>query len=585
MYNTQGISAGATHPGPVKLLTAGIVPHLVKNEEMNMMLFDLAGHHEYYSSHCAALEAISLTPSTFLMLVNMLQDLKDITAQLYYWSAMIGDVCHKSLEHTAVIVVGTHVDGIADKGKLEFLRNEIKRVARDALKKHNFVGFTPLNATALQGEEMESFMSSLCQTNSSVVAKHPAISLNSHMMYAFLNDRVPPHLDAIPLSQLLTLLGQEEPKFLPTETSEVRSLLKTLSDKGLIVFLDGDVANSWIVLHPEALLEKVNGVLFAPQSFKEHLPIASNTGVIPIPVLRETFRELTYNIDMMVQFLKLFELCVPIILTNVDTNMTPNTPSTDLGPLLYFPACVCVDRPSSVTIPQRGFGWQICTTSINQSFSPRCLHVITSRLADGFALPTVKQSLVPELDKYCRRCSVWSKGISWKNEEAFTTVVEMMDDFRCLSCTVDTSEESNPQYTSSVIDVIKVACHEFCPSVSVVEFITCPPVATSDRNPATVELELLKKCINKKTLLDSTGEKQVLLSEWKKLEPHLQELIGMKEEAGQYLNRRYLSAPQPSSMVPWQPMYHCITCFMQHYIFVVLRTPFILYSFYFRSCR
>ena len=531
MRITQGTPAAVTHPGPVKLLTAGIVPHLVKNEEMNMMLFDLAGHHEYYSSHCAALEAISLTPSTFLMLVNMLQDLKDITAQLYYWSAMIGDVCHKSHQHTAVIVVGTHADGIADRRKLESLRNDIERVARDALKKLTFVGFTALNATALQGEEMESFMSSLRQTNSNVIAKHPAISLNSHMMYAFLNDRVPAHLDAIPLSQLLALLEQEEPKFLPTEASEVTPLLKTLSDKGLIVFLNGDVANSWIVLHPEALLEKVNGVLFAPKLFKEHLPIASNTGVIPIPVLGDHFREPTYNIVMMVQFLKLFELCVPITLTNVNTNMATKG-SPNIGPLLYFPACVCVDRPSSVTILQRGYGWQICTTSINQSFSPRCLHVITSRLADGFALPTVERSLVPGLDKYNRSCDVWSKGISWMNDEGVTTVVEMMDDFRCLSCTVTTSEESNPQYTLSVIEVIKEACNEFCPSISVVELIKCPPEATTDHTPATVELELLKEKIhNKKNILvDSTKKKQVKVSEWLKVEPQLLQLIGLKEE-------------------------------------------------------
>ena len=539
IFNSQGTPADVTHPGPVKLLTAGIVPHLVKNEEMNMMLFDLAGHHEYYSSHCAALEAISLTPSTFLMLVNMLQDLKDITAQLYYWSAMIGDVCHKSHEHTAVIVVGTHADGIADSGKLESLRNDIERVARDALKKHTFVGFTALNATALQGEEMESFMSTLRQTNSSVVAKHPAISLNSHMMYAFLNDKAPANQDAIPLSQLFTLLGQEEPKFLPTEASEVTPLLKTLSGKGLIVLLDGDVANSWIVLRPEALLEKVNGVLFAPKSFKEHLPIASNTGVIPIPVLRDHFREPKYNIDMMVQFLKLFELCVPITLTNVNTNLTPvgspNTHSTDLhvGPLLFFPACMQVNRPLTVTIPQRAFGWQIHTTSINQSFSPRCLHVITSRLADGFAL-AAEPSLVPELDKYNRSCDVWSKGISWMNNEGDATFIEMMDDFRCLSCTVATTEESNPQYTSSVIQVIKKACDEFCPSVSVMELITCPPEATSDHTPATVKLELLKeKLHNKKNILaDSTNKKHVKVNEWLKVEPQLLELIGIKEKLG-----------------------------------------------------
>ena len=520
----------------MKLLTAGIVPHLVKNEEMNMMLFDLAGHREYYSSHCAALEAISLTPSTFLMLVNMLQDLKDITAQLYYWSAMIGDVCHKCSELCSVIVVGTHVDGIADKRKLESLQKDIERVAMKALTKHTFVGFTALNATDFQGKEMKSFMSSLCQTNSSVIAKHPAISLNSHMMYAFLNDRVPAQLDAISLSQLLTLLGQEEPKFLPTEASEVTPLLKTLSDKGLIVFLRGDEANSWIVLHPEVLLEKVNGVLFAPESFKEHLPIASNTGVIPIPVLREHFRD---NIEMMVQFLTSFELCVPITLTNVNTNMapieSPSAPSTALGPLLYFPACVHVDKPSSVTITLRGFGWLLRTTSISQSFSPRCLHVITTRLADGFALSADEPSLVPELDKYNRSCDVWSKGISWMNDEGVTTVVEMMDDFRCLSCTVTTSVDSNPQYALSVMQVIREACGEFCPSVSVVELISCPPEATSDHTQATVELELLKEKVrNKKnTVADSTNKKQVKVSEWMKVEPHLLELIGVKEEAGE----------------------------------------------------
>ena len=159
-------------------------------------------------------------------------------------------------------------------GKLESLHKAIESVARDALKDLNFVGFTALNVTALRGKEMESFVSLLCQTNHSVIAKHPAISLNNHMMYAFLKDRVPSQVDAIPLTHLVNLLEQEEPKYLSTAPSELKPLLKTLSDKGLIVFLDGDVANSWIVLHPEALLEKVNGVLFAPTFFDEYLPSA-----------------------------------------------------------------------------------------------------------------------------------------------------------------------------------------------------------------------------------------------------------------------------------------------------------------------
>ena len=528
----------ATHPGPVKLLTAGIVPHVIKSSRANMMLFDLAGHQEYYSSHCAVLESISVSPSTFLLLVNLLLGLKEIIAQVYYWSAMIGDVCHKCPLQSSVIVVGTHADGIADRRQLESLGGAIERVARDAIKKHTFVGFIALNGTAPNGEEVKGFMSLLHETTEGVNARCPAISLSNHVTYAFLKDKVRTDKDAIPLSLLLTLLGQEEPKVLPNEASKIIPHLKTLSDKGFIVFLESSIGDSWIVVRPEALLEKVNGVLFAPKEFKEHLPIASNTGVIPVAVLKKYFPEPTYNMDMIVQFLKLFELCVPITLTKVDTNMTPgsspNIPSTGLGPLLFFPACISVEMPPNVTIPQKRFGWLICTGGINQFFSSRCLHVLTSRLADGLALPPVQPCLVPELDMYNRACNVWINGIFWMNKEGITTVVEMKDDFRCLSCTISTSNDNSPPYLQSVIKVIKEACSEFCPSVSLVELITCPPEATSDHTPATVELPLLKEMVQSKctTLVDSSREKQVIVSEWMKVEPQLLDLIGAESTAG-----------------------------------------------------
>ena len=519
----------------MKLLTAGIVTHRIKSSRANMMLFDLAGHHEYYSSHCAILGTVSLSPSTFLLLVNLLLDLKDITAQLYYWCGMIGDVCHKCPEKSAVIVIGTHADGIADRGELESLGVAIERVARDAIKKHTFAGYIALNGTALHGGEAERFMSVLNVTNGGVNARCPAISLTSHVTLAFLEDKV--DQEVISLSQLMTLLRQEEPKVLPTEASEIIPHLKTLSDKGFIVFLESAVGDSWIVVHPVALLERVNGVLFAPSFFKEHLPIASNTGVILLADLRQRFPEPTFNIDMIVQFLKLFELCIPITLTNVDTNMTvevsPNTPSNDLGPLLFFPACVKAETPSNV-VPQKGLCWQIQTASINQFFSPRCLHVTTSRLADRFALPTVESALIPGMDKYNRSCDVWMRGMRWMNEEGTATVVEMKDGFKCLSCTISTSNNSNPCYLLSVIKVIKETCEEFCPTVQQVDMITYPPEATSENTPGTVELSLLKKMIQsrKNTLVDTTRTKQVMLDKWMGIEPLLSALIGIDAETG-----------------------------------------------------
>ena len=522
----------------VKALTAGIISHRVKSLKANMIIYDLAGHREYYSSHSSILEHISnTTPSIFLLLVNLLLTIKDITAQLYYWSAMIGNVCSKCSQQSSIIVVGTHADCISDEGKLEFLRTQIEQVARDAIKQHIFVQFTALNVTSFRGKVFGSFLSLLHGTIDELRLRCPAISLTCHVMYAFLNDKVPADQDAIPLSQLLTLLSQEKTKVLPTDATEVSKHLQVLSDKGFIVFFESGTkhVDSWIVFRPEALLEKVNGALFAPSNFREHLPIASNTGVIPISILKCHFPEPKYNIDMITQFLVRFELCQPITLTSANT--TSKEPPSSSCPDLFFPPLVSATRPDKVIIPGNAFIWQICTTNINQSFSPRFLHVLVSRTADQFPLPTVEPSLVPALKPYNRRCTVWSRGISWMSKEGFSTVIEMREDFQCLLCAVSTSDKTSIDYSKlilSVINEIKVTCEEFCPSVSRVELITCPPEATSDHAAATVECATLKEMLlnGMTAICDSTGDINVNLLQWLKVEPQLPHLIGADQKQG-----------------------------------------------------
>ena len=125
---------------PVKLLTAGISSHQVKFSQSNMVIYVLAGHTEYHSSHSSILEAISITnPSVFLLLVKLLLPFDAIIKQLYYWSAMISYVCHKCCTQSSVIVIGTHSDFITDREKLEALQKDIETVAKDAIKKHIFV--------------------------------------------------------------------------------------------------------------------------------------------------------------------------------------------------------------------------------------------------------------------------------------------------------------------------------------------------------------------------------------------------------------------------------------------------------------
>ena len=124
------------------------------------------------------------------------------------------------------------------------------------------------------------------------------------------------------------------------------------------------------------------------------------------------------------------------------------------------------------------------------------------------------------------------------SKEGFSTVIEMREDFQCLLCAVSTSDKTNMEYSKlilSVINVIKVTCDEFCPSVSMVELITCPLEATSDHVAATVECDTLKEMILKvgsATVTDSSRKKQVNIIEWRKVEPQLLHLIDADQKQG-----------------------------------------------------
>ena len=170
-----------------------------------------------------------------------------------------------------------------------------------------FVQFIALNITSFS-KELGGLISLLHHSIDDVRVKCPAISLNCHLMYAFLNNKVPKHQDAISLPHLLILLNQENPKLLLTEAADVSGLLKTLSEKGFIVFFATNLPEGWIVLRQESLLEKVNGDLFAPASIDEHIPIARNTGVISISVLRSHFPNFNIGYDYSVSYF-LFNLC------------------------------------------------------------------------------------------------------------------------------------------------------------------------------------------------------------------------------------------------------------------------------------
>ena len=494
----------------VEPLTAGIIPHQVDSPYSNMVIYDLAGFHQYFSSHSACLEAISLnSPAIFLLLQDLRKGSEAITKEVYYWSTMMDGVCHKCPELSSAILVGTHGDLLTRQERASKL-NHLQSVAKTAIVHQKLVKVVSLNLTKMYRDEMDQLMSLLHETNKEVLSRCPSISITCHLMLSFFKEKLPPGIDALTLSDLTVHLSNDPDKLIRPDVPQIIPILQTLSEKGLIVYIpSADPTSSWIVLRKETILKRVNGALFADPSLKEYAHIASNTGVISRAVLEKTFPE--YNVDMITQFMIHFELCqvVDLSLVHVDTNMVPEgSPSADLGPYFYFPALVCVDRPSSAVVPSNSFGWSMIVRSTYQFFTPRFLHVLLRRLPFEFALPTVQAK--PLHLHIQRRCDVWSRGIKWLSEEGVATIVEMSDTFQSISMAMSSSVRTDPKYLElahSVLTFIKKARQEFCPHVEVLEVISCLPEAVSDNSDGTkVELSLLKRALleGKETVIETS---------------------------------------------------------------------------------
>ena len=506
--------------------TAGIIPHSVPVPNGNIVLYDLAGHLQYYSSHSSCLETISLhTPSTFLLLSDISKDIDVVKREFNYWCALIGNV--SKAQQSSVIVVGTHVDKIKPR-ELPVKCRCLTEYFENFVQKYNlsFVKFFPLDARAYQSEELKRFMSTLYETTELMTSQGPPISLNSHLLYAFLKEL---QLNAITLSDLLSHLLQVEEQSLPTSIKDITSLLSILSDRGLITFFSNpNPSDSWIITTPETLLSDIIGALFAPHDFPEYRHIiVSKIGLVPLSSLQKEFKE--HNINMIVQFLCHFELC-----QKVSGTMFASEGTIQPGTCVFFPAFVNAERPSTVTADANSLVWMMRTADMTQFFTVRFLHVLILRLADTFALPDESQR-DPALQPFSRRCEVWSTGISWKTESAITTIFQMETSFQCVSLTIDSRKNNRncPDLLKSVIEVIKRTCEEFCHLFpkNTKEIIICPPEAGG---PAEVELPLLRKAVTEKysETIDITGEKNIDIGIWKAMEPQLSCIIGIEGNRG-----------------------------------------------------
>ena len=489
--------------------TAGIIPTLFQSKLFgNVVLYDLAGQIEYYSSHAAVIERTLLcSPPAFLVVVNLAESVDDIVSKLKFWWSFINNhAAHAQTAPPHVILVGSHADVVKSKG--ENLQTKLERVTTAAKSLpclFSFIGQIALDCRFVISKHLND-LRSLIDQSCTELRKAADVDLRCHVLYAFLLDKFDSQV-ACTVSDIASSV-KESDALLPSDPADLCALISALSDRGLVLLVEGNEGvydDCWVVLQDQVLLNEIHGTIFAPETFKEHRAFSRSTGVVSFTKIKSEFTK--YNPQMIVGFLTHLEFCFKIddleTLQEIQNQVKQNdaflspkerentnqqqisessgTDSQSQDVYYFFPALVSIDNPPEVwnqsDATSYRFGWCFRSIHPDEFLSTRFLHVVILRIAFHFALASEPDDQLPELPVICRRCSVWKHGIAWKNRYGIESVVEVGLQRQWVSvmmwCPKGT-EFKCIQLRSEVTRKIRKAKDEFCPAVKVSELFIHP---------------------------------------------------------------------------------------------------------------
>ena len=456
----------------VEPCTAGIIPYKLQHRTLgNIILHDFAGHSEYYSSHSAVIEnLLQGSGGVFLIVVNILE--KEAVKQLHQWLTVVRNEAHKALHQCHVIIIVSHVDAVSDPGERRKRQEKLQEIIVRERERFNIVF---LDCRKLGGNDLNSFfinLSSACNSVRSTSGRN--LSLYCHMMYGLLEERKE---NVLNLSDIMSATKDNNKYNLSDKKEDILDALHSLDLTCLVrVFKSEDKV--WVVVNKDILLTEVNGILFAPDTFKEHIDIASNTGIMSVSGLTRLFPK--YDPDMLICFLKSMELCQELDpsflrMTNLITGDREETGDSTSETqrrgerLLFFPCLLSTDRPK-MTSQVYQFGWCLQCTREHDFFPPRYFHVLSLHLAFKMALPQ-------EDDKLKRRCTFWKNGLYWFNGHGVGSLVEIVDESQCVLVMMSCEKGYSDNMVSlrrNVIGEVMSVYKESCPSLEVKELVIDP---------------------------------------------------------------------------------------------------------------
>ena len=525
----------------VETLTAGIDSYIVKSETIgNFVLYDLAGHSEYYFSQSVIMETvIQKTPAIFIDLVDLSKSEEEIAQAIHHWLTFIESTTSKTQEKSCVMIVGSHTDLLTEQQvitKTTLVKDLIDR----RVKKQRYEGFVGMDCRVVTDKITNEFFPHLLNFHTTISAYSQPVSVYCHELYAFLQTKL--EKAACQLHELVSFLTAEEDSLVPSDVPILSELLEDLSGKGVIIYLKNEqcLEKSWVVVKREIILKDVNGELFKPKYFKGCNPIASSTGIIRMSSLAELFPQ--YDPEMLVELMVRLEFCHPVNLSKINTNLQPLESVSTFKKMkdifLFFPSLLQAERPQVLITKDRlskqdRFGWCLgCKDYEYEFLTSRFLHILLLRLAYTFPLPSERYTKTQNLHEIEQNCSVWLSGISWNNEEGITTVVEVIQQKRWVVVTMYYDKDMTrpveySKHRSAVIRLVLELQKELAPDLDTFKCLISPALLQQWPLEHLYESDLftiknVAKCIllKKPFVLSCDGSHKLLTKDTVPFEPY-----------------------------------------------------------------
>ena len=491
----------------VQRYTAGIVPHHIQSEQLgNFVVYDFAGQQEYYSSHDAVLEQVMRkSAAVYLCVVDLSESKETISKSLHYWLSFIDNACSTAGGRSHVVIIGSHADLVTSsvEEKSSLLQTII---ATRKVRRQEYVKCIAMDCRRANTDASRRLIAALTNSRKAIATSQPVIHYYSHVVYAFLRTKL--NVVGCTLHDLVSAVARENDSSLPNDQSVLIEILATLSDRGLILFIHHP-HSSWVIVKTEALLNKINGTLFAPDHFKEHRDLASNTGIVPISNLHKVFPD--YNSEMLVGFLTSLDFCRPVDPSVLQYTNLQTTPSHSRADLLFFPGLIQSERPDSlVQLGVIEFGWCLKCMDPHEFLSSRFLHLLLLSVAYEFPLASRfnPRSAISGLQ---RKCTMWRNGIFWRDDNNTCTVIELLENNRCVmvAMSYETSAVEYAKLRGSLIALIRCLLHKHCPAPEVCEFLISPDLVRQYPIDTIPDTDLFDMCDVARSILQ---RKPIVLS-------------------------------------------------------------------------